>query len=46
MINWFIQIVKTLIALTLLNGFEIWLVHNCETEEDHLNIRIVTAVIV
>ena len=24
------------IALTLLTGFKIWLVHNCQTEEDHL----------
>ena len=33
------------IALTLLNGFKIWLVHNCQTEEDHLNIKIVTALL-
>ena len=33
------------IALTLLTGFKIWLAHNCQTEEDHLNIKIVTAVV-
>ena len=33
------------IALTLLRGFKIWLVHNCQTEEDHLNIKIVTALL-
>ena len=33
------------IALTLLTGFKIWLVHNCQTEEDHLNIKIVTALL-
>ena len=27
------------IALTLLTGLKIWLVHNCQTEEDHLNIK-------
>ena len=31
------------IALTLFTGFKIWLVHNCQTVEDHLNIKIVTA---
>ena len=33
------------IALTLLTRFKIWLVHNCQTEEDHLNIKIVTALL-
>ena len=33
------------IALTFLTGFKIWLVHNCQTEEDHLNIKIVTALL-
>ena len=33
------------IAMTLLSGFNIWLVHNCQTEEDHLNIKIVTALL-
>ena len=33
------------IALTLLTGFKIWLVHNCQTEEDDLNIKIVTALL-
>ena len=33
------------IALTLLTGFKIWLAHNCQTEEDHLNIKIVTALL-
>jgi hypothetical protein len=28
------------IALTLLIGFKIWLAHNCQTEEDHLNIKL------
>ena len=31
------------IALTLFTGFKIWLVNNCQTEEDHLNNKIVTA---
>ena len=31
------------IALTLLTGFKIWLVHNSPKEKDHLNINIVTA---
>ena len=31
------------IALTLFTRFNIWLVHNCQTEEHHLNIKIVTA---
>ena len=26
-------------ALTPLTGFKIWLVHNCQTEEDDLNIH-------
>ena len=43
MLNWFIRILD--IALTLLTGFKIWLVHNCQTEEDHLNIKIVTALL-
>ena len=33
------------IPLTLLNGFKIWLVHNFQTEEDHINIKIVTALL-
>ena len=33
------------IALTLLNVFKVWLVQNCLTEEDHLNIKIVTALL-
>ena len=33
------------IVLTLLTGFNIWLAHNCQTEEDHLNIKIVTALL-
>ena len=33
------------IALTLFTGFKIWLVHNCQTEEGHLNIKIVTALL-
>ena len=33
------------IALTLLSGFKIWLVHDCQTEEDHLNVKIVTALL-
>ena len=33
MTNWFIQMVK------------IWLVHNCETEEDNLNMKIVIALL-
>ena len=28
------------IALILLTSFKIWLVHNCQKEEDHLNIQI------
>ena len=31
------------IALTLLTRFKIWLVYNCQMEEDHLNIKSVTA---
>ena len=30
------------IALSLFTGFKLWLVHNCQIEEDHLNIKIVT----
>ena len=33
------------IALTLFTGFNIWLVYNCQTEEDHLNITIVKALL-
>ena len=33
------------IALTLFTRFKIWQVHNSETEEDHLNIKIVTALL-
>ena len=33
------------IALTLFTGFNIWLVHNGQTEEDHLIIKIVTALL-
>ena len=33
------------IALTLLTGFKIWLVHSCKMEEDQLNIKIVTALL-
>ena len=33
------------IALTLLTGFKVWLAHNCQTEEDHINIKIVTALL-
>ena len=33
-------------ALTPFTEFNIWLVHNCQTEEDHLqNIKIVTALL-
>ena len=31
------------IALTFITRFKISLVYNCQTEEDHLNIKIVTA---
>ena len=31
------------VALTLFTGFKIWPVHNCKTEENHLNNKIVTA---
>ena len=31
------------IALTHVTRFKIWLVYNCQTEEDHLNSKIVTA---
>ena len=34
MLNWFIRM-----------GFTIWLVHNCQIEEDHQNIKIVTALL-
>ena len=33
------------IALTLLTRFKIWLVHNCQTKEDHLNILIVAVLL-
>ena len=33
------------IALTLLAEFKIWLVRNCQTEADHLNIKIATALL-
>ena len=33
------------IPLTLVTGFKIWLVYNCQTEEDHQNIKIVTALL-
>ena len=33
------------IALTLFTGFKIWLVHNCQMEEDHPNIKIVIALL-
>ena len=33
------------IALTLLTRFKIWLVHNCQLEEDHLIIKICTALL-
>ena len=33
------------IALTLLTIFKIWLVHKCQTEEDHLSIKTVTALL-
>ena len=33
------------IALTLLTKFKVWLVHNCQVKEDHLNIKIVTALL-
>ena len=33
------------IALSLLTGFKIWLVQNCKTEEDRLNTKIVTALL-
>ena len=33
------------IALTLIPGFKTWLDHNCQTEEDHLNIKIVAALL-
>ena len=33
------------IALALLTGFKIWLAHNCQMEEDHLNIKIITALL-
>ena len=33
------------IALTLLTGFKLQLDHNCQTEEEHLHIKIVTALL-
>ena len=33
------------IALTLLTGFKIWLVLNCQTKEGHLNIKIFIALL-
>ena len=33
------------IALTLFTGFQKWLAHNCQTGEDHLNTKIVTALL-
>ena len=33
------------IALTLFTGIKIWMVHNCQMEEDHLYIKIVTALL-
>ena len=33
------------IALTLFPRFKIWLVHNCQAEEEHLRIEIVTALL-
>ena len=33
------------LAMILVNIFKIWLVHNFQTEEDHLNIKIVTALL-
>ena len=33
------------LALTLLTGFKIWLVHNGQKEEYHPNIKIVTALL-
>ena len=33
------------IGLTLFTGFKIWLVHNCQIKEDHLNINIFTALL-
>ena len=33
------------IALTLTTGFKMWLVHNSQTEEDQLNIKDVTALL-
>ena len=29
-------------ALSLFTRFKIWLVHHCQSEEDHLNIKIIT----
>ena len=31
------------IALTIFTEFKIWLIHNCQTEEDQLNFKITTA---
>ena len=33
------------IVLTLFTRFKIWLVHNCQMEEDYLNIKIVSALL-
>ena len=41
MINWFIQIIKT----KLCSVSPDWLVHSCQREEDHLNIKTVTALL-
>ena len=32
-------------ALTLLTRLKIWLVHNCQLEKDHLNIKFFTALL-
>ena len=34
-----------LVYLNCQDRFKIWLVHNCQTEEDHLNIDTVTALL-
>ena len=36
---------QDIIGLTHFTRFKIWLVHNCQMEEDHLNIKIVTALL-
>ena len=33
------------IALTHPTRFKIWLIHNCQMEEDYINIKIVTALL-